>query len=316
MKLLQLCQTALTALLNLRVKRNQILIKPPLRELNVKIVNTFFKSKATKVAAAILVATVAVAANSKLGELNSAIKQLLAPLNHKNSLAQIVVKKAEVNKDRAVAFRTGLLVKKVGNITAGALKGTFDYSFPVNNSAEPKVKLALALESRHDGMRKILLNVGFTDASINQMFEDTEKSVRETAGELLKQYGDAAKVKVVVNHVQKDKDGKYKSMSASLSVQVDLSKLPAATPVDSVLLTEATVNVDLDLSSGIKLTMAGNINKKYSGFQSDQAGLKEVIEAMLNRDEKTLGGLSMMAQLADAILEQAVGGTQPHPPQQ
>lgn len=267
-------------------------------------------SKKMVIAAALLVGSVSVAALSQVGDLNKSLAKLADPYNHRNSKVDLVITKAEVNAERAVALQGKLLVKKVGQTAAGALKADIGYSYPTKAEAVPKFKLTAELAARNGNMSKILANLGIKEEAIRKMFEDTEKSMNDSASDILKRYGDAATVKVVVKHQTKDKKGDYRDLAVELDVKVDLSKLPVGVTPADVLFTAGKLDIDLDLDRGFSVKGTTLINKGYSGFRADQKGLKEYIEALLNQNKETMAQLSFLVQISDMLMEEAVGNKQ------
>ncbi len=270
-------------------------------------VKQMMKSKKIAIVAALLLGTAGMAGLSKVSELNAAIAKLVAQYNYKGSKVSLVVSKAEVNAERAVALQGKIVVKKVGQSAAGALKGDVSYSYPVRADAIPVLSFSAELDARHGNMTKILNNLGVSEDEVRRLFVETEKSVHESANEILKTYGDAATVVVKVKHSTKDKAGNYRDLALQLDVKLDLTKLPANIKPEAVLLLAAKMDVDLDLDRGFSVKGKVLMNKNYTSFRSDEVGLKEYVEALLKQDPAAMAELSGIAMLGNMLMDQAVG---------
>ncbi len=258
---------------------------------------------------AVAIGTLALSISSWAGnleQLNSSIALLLAALNNEHSTVTMNVSKADVNETRAVGFAVKSIVAKIGPKAEGELKVDVNYDYPTTEGAKPKFSLSAELKAENGNMLKILNSIGYSQEQMNEVFQNLDdlKQFIESAKE---EYGDAVTYTLEAAPTEKDEAGNLVTANVHLTMNVDPTKLPESVEVAKVQFLALSFNASLDMRKGISLSGKVEMNPAANSFSSDQRGLKEAIEGLLNQDSDAVQDLVMITTMIDGFMNNAVG---------
>ncbi len=236
---------------------------------------------------------------SALKQLNAQVLSILTPLQNATTQANLVFKKVRTNSEHALDLSLHGDYKKTGPANTLELKlSQFHYHFGDGTSPWTRFNAFVGID-----LTKIL-----PQDQINQIIPQLQDTLQGLVKEFAQDYGDAATVTVKTSNEKKDAQGNYVSLDAKIHVVIDLDKLPAATPKDSVILTEAKINLSVDLTKGVDVRGVVYTNPAYLDFNQDQQGLKEYLDLLLKQDAQTLQDIGALYQEFDAIAGSIVNG--------
>lgn len=225
----------------------------------------------------------------RLVQLNAAIKDMLAPFNTQLSKASVIVDKAKTNEQRAVELSATFDYSRTGEAGNASLEGRAEYSFPEAANAEPAVALKLSTEFD-------LLRVA-SQKDINRLAASLQSLIDGYARQQLRRYGSAAKVEARVAPITTDARGDVNAVGATLSADIDVSKVPPGSDPKSVLFSSLRAAAVFTRKT-IALDVSLVVNPKSRYFEKDAEGLKEYVEKLLARDPRLMRELQgFIAQL-------------------
>jgi hypothetical protein len=248
----------------------------------------------------VTLATAAFAATS-LEALNAEIARFLAPYQNAVTSAKLEFTDVQTDETKTLSFGVNGFYKKVGSVNfLDVIVDNISYNY--NNGVDPtaKIKGALGLD-----LTKVL-----PQETINQLVPGLEEMASEIAKDFTKQYGDAITVDLVISDKTQDAAGNYVSIKAKVGASLDFSKLPSTINVADIMFKSGEATIELDVKKGIKLNGYVVMNVGYKGFQKDGQGMKQSLDALLNRDPKELKELEDIFQWLERAANGFVNGQQ------
>ncbi|NUM89437.1 MAG: hypothetical protein HUU37_09560 [Bdellovibrionales bacterium] len=227
---------------------------------------------------AILAVAAAIPAFASVDALNEAVKGLLAPFNNPETVAELKFDNVEVDAERALRVKAGAMYRKVGKENVLEVKVdevSYDYGDGTAPTTTAKGSIALNL-------LKLI-----SQKDINEFAPALEDMVADFAKNAGKGYGDALEIEAKVLDKQVTDAGDLVSISIRLAGKLDLSKLPADKPANEEVVTSGAMELTVGVN-GASVNFSAISNPGYKGFQSDQVGLKELLEKLLSLDAEML----------------------------
>lgn len=245
-----------------------------------------------------LLASVAVAAVS-LPELNANLDKLLAPINDGQTVARVIFSNIKTNSERALSLRASALYRKVGSQnTLGIDIKNVSYEYGDGSAPTTYVTADLDLD-----LTKVI-----GQETLNEIIPSVEGLIQDVTKSLTEDYGEAVSVVTEISNKEQDGQGNFTAIKGAISFKIDASKLPASKPLSEVPLLAANLIVDVKLAKGTALSVTATSNPAYKGFQKENEGLKEYLDALLNEDAKKVNEIasfiSRLNEAAAGIVEQ------------
>lgn len=228
--------------------------------------------------------------------LNAAIQKLLFKYNTEKSLAKVEFVKIETNDVRATDVNMNAHYKKVGSqntLEISLNKLSYHYD-EVNPLTKLNAKLGLDLTKY------------FTRDELDFYVEVAQDLLQSLVAESLKEYGTAARVKLDILEKTKDAAGHYATLKARAVMKVIMSELPEKTPVSEVLFKEVRLQVNINVKTGTRVNVILVSNSAYKGFNKDEMGLKEYLDALKKADPKLLAEIESVIATLDKMAESIV----------
>jgi acetylornithine deacetylase/succinyl-diaminopimelate desuccinylase-like protein len=259
-----------------------------------------------KIALGILLTTAITAAAASLTDLNDEIAKRLAGINNAKTVATAAFKQlAAPAQGRFVIDATGRY-KKVGS--RGALH--LDLQKIAYDSRNEKAPTATFTGAINADLSQLA-----TRKDLDGMVESIEDVLNGLAKDFLREYGDAAQVKVAITKKTKDSSGHYNAIAGKLSLAVDLKKLPSETPQHSVavLSANATVSATVDkaLKASVQITVGMNLNPLHPSVRDEAGEIRDLIHKLLALDQPTLEDLASLFRELDAEVERELNTPSP-----
>jgi hypothetical protein len=257
----------------------------------------------------VLIALVAFSASateitvSPLKQLNQEISALLAPFQNATTQASVVFKKIKTDDVRALKLKMSGDYKMTG--TANTLEVKLaDLSYKYGDGTAPRThaKAFLGFD-----LTKVL-----PQDELNQLIPQLQDLLQQSVAEYTQAYGTASKITLNITDEQKDAQGNYVSLKAVIKFSVDLDQLPASTPKNTVMISDAQLKLALDLKKGLVVDAVIISNPAYSDFQTDQTGLKEYLDKLLAQDKDTLQQFAGIVQELNSLATEVVNLNNPN----
>lgn len=224
-------------------------------------------------------------------EVNKRVSAIVAPYNNQTTAMDIQFTDLLVDDVRALDFGVKIAINKKGPENELALT-IENAKYQYGNGTAPTATADLVLKTD--------LKKAFGQETLDQFGEELDKVAQELAADYIKKYGEAAVLDIAMEDVQKDQQGHLKSVSMRMNATIDMSKLPADMKVEDVEV--RSIQAGLRISTG---GARGNIqvviNPAYKGFDSEQTGMKELIEKLLSDDRETYDGLAKIVESLDGF---------------
>jgi hypothetical protein len=234
-----------------------------------------------------------------VSELNAEIERLLTPFQDENTKAFLNFRAIETDAVRATEVKLDALFRKIGTQNIAEVK-IEDISYSYGNGETPTTNI--------NGSLGIDITKILPQETLNEIIPGVEEMVLELAKDFAKEYGDAATIDVKVTDKTTDENGNFVTIKATMSGNIDLTKLPAEVKVEDVLFTSAGIELDVNLVKGISFKLNAISNPAYKGFQEDQEGLKEMLEKLLARDAKQMQEIESLFKNLNETASQIVNG--------
>ena len=230
------------------------------------------------------------AADSAANDLNLEFEKILAPLQNQLTAAWVKFAAIETDATRALKLDVAAYYFKMGALTNIEFK-LDRLSYEYGNGLTPTTKLKASVATDFAKL--------FSQETVNQMVPGTEQIVTGFAKDFTRQYGNAVTVDVKVTDKVQDKNGNFTAIKATFVGSVDLAKLPQNVKAEDVIFTSVKLALVVNVHSG--LTIYGQVisNPQYRGFKRDGEGLKEYLEKLRTRDERTLKSFAEAAKSFD-----------------
>lgn len=237
--------------------------------------------------ACLTVSATALAAAS-LKELNAEIKSALSGFQNSRTQASLVIKEARTNSKQALGLAVKALYKKAGSRSEFTVQlDNLSYQY----GSRPTTK--------GNGTIKIDLTKLMPQEELNQMIPGLQTMVEGLASTFAAKYGQAGNLIARVSDLQQDDQGNYTALKASVTFQLDYAKLPASVQKEDVMFDSGRFAFTLNVKQGVTFNFEMVSNSSYKGFRAEEKGLKEYIEALLNRDARTLEEIQKMFRQLD-----------------
>ncbi|MGE0762950.1 MAG: hypothetical protein AB7N80_06705 [Bdellovibrionales bacterium] len=253
------------------------------------------KFKMSMLAGLALVATVTSAAVSKfsLEDVNAQVAELLVPLNNDKTTVRITFTDLLVDEVKAQKFGLNALLSKVGE--QNKLEFLLDKVEYVNDGQNPpQVDAAVRM--------KLDLVKAFSQKWIDETAPEAAELLADISKSYIEQYGEAVTIDAKIDELLKDEQEHVTSLRLHFDVSVDMSKLPTEVKPEDVYFSRLRVNANVSrVDMGASVTV--QMNPEYMGFKENQLGLKELIEALLNKDQETYEGFMSIAKSIDQMAD-------------
>lgn len=224
-------------------------------------------------------------------EVNAKVAALVAPYNDKNTVMAIQFTALNVDSVRALDFGLNAMIAKKGSENKLVLK-LQNVSYHYGDGSSPIMTGDLSFQTN--------LVKAFGQENLNDLSQDLEKLVKNAATDIGKKYGEAAKINVAVEDLNRDTQGNFESAKLHLYVTIDLNNLPADLKVEDVEFKSLKTRLVLN-GKGVRAKVQVVLNPLYSRFEADQPGLKEYIEKLLSEDSETYKNISDAADWLNGI---------------
>ncbi len=218
-------------------------------------------------------------------ELNAAIEQLIAPLRNETTEAHLNFSDVQTNNERALAVAMDARFKKTGPANTAELRiDKLAYTYGDGTAPTTQLKGFLGLD-----LTKLI-----RQEQLNQIIPGLEDIVQSIANDFTRQFGEAATVKFEVLSRDKDAAGNFTAVKAMLYAEIDLSKLPQSVKLEDVPVKIVSAEVSADLKVGLNVNAVVTSNPAFKGFNKDNKGLKEGLDALLTKDPQILGEIQKL----------------------
>lgn len=255
-----------------------------------------FKKIALSVA---LVASVVASAATvmDLKGVNEAVIEILKPFNTQRTTAGITFTALEVDDVLTQHFGVKGLYATLG------AKNALVFQIP---KVEYKYKGADGLPTM-DGKLELTLDMvkAFGKATLNDLGSGAEEFVKDFLKELTEEYGDAAQTDAAVDILERDQEGNVTRVKLHVSGVIDLTKLPQGKVAEEEFIIKGSGVLDVSLTKA-ELSLNLGFNPSYKGFKSDQQGLKEYIERLLNADKSAFDEVAEYVSFVDKVAKDVV----------
>ena len=234
-------------------------------------------------------------AATDLERLNSAIQILLKPYHSDKSHADFKFTDLNIGKAPSVLAKAYGMYHKAGKIDDLKLS-LKQVSFDSTNLSKPEAVL--------DGSVGIDLTKFVVErGDLNSLIEDAENTVISIATELLSEYGEAALVSAKVTEKKKDAQGNYVSFNGTVSVKMDLNKLPTTIKPDQVPFLSAESNISVDVFKGTEIKINAQFNPANKWVKDEQGSIRSYVQKLMDQDSAAMNQVS--GYLKD--IDEAVG---------
>ncbi len=227
-----------------------------------------------------LARTTSIGTPEQIAELNKAVAEVLTPFNDKLTKAEVVFSKVATNDVRAVDVAVSAKIDKTGANDRLVLDvKNLSYSYPEAPGSAPGTNSDVSLKLN-------LLNL-LSQEEMDKLGPQADEYVKYFIRDAAKQYGQAATVDAKVGDITRDAAGHLTGLTLSLSLDVDLSKLPPGKTGEYIYVTRARATIRIT-TSGLDVVVDLTHNPNARVFQRGRKGLKELLDALLTRDARIL----------------------------
>jgi len=229
-------------------------------------------------AALLLISAIGFASqNLTATSIDKAFQQLFAPYQSKTSKVGLNFSNLTTDQIRVTAtdLNAWLWVKGSNNVfdfKVNRLKYTND------SASVPRLDLSASLDLD-------LVKALGRDA-INEYAADLDKVALDFAKDMTSEYGKAATAKAEVVHKKVDVDGNVTELELSFEANVDVAKLPADKTLADVLVLGGKAKI-LFSEYKTSLDFEVELNRKYKGFEKENQGLKDDLQALVDNQPQT-----------------------------
>nr|BFD58649.1 hypothetical protein CKG001_07560 [Bdellovibrio sp. CKG001] len=224
-------------------------------------------------------------------EVNKRVSAITAPYNNQTTSMDLQFTDLLVDDVRALDFGVKVAITKKGpenNLALTIENAKYQYG----DGTAPMATADLLMQTD--------LKKAFGQETLDQFGEELDQLAEELAADYIKKYGEAAVLDIAMEDVQKDQQGHLKSVSMRMNATIDMEKLPADMKVEDVEV--RSIQAALRISTGgARGSIQVAINPKYKGFESDQTGMKELIEKLLSEDQETYSVLAKVVESLDGF---------------
>lgn len=242
-----------------------------------------------------------------IDDINHQIKELLSPIQNERTEAALNFKDININSIRArhVAISAHLLKKSDTNQIDVNLSN-LDYENKQGTS--PLLSFAFSLGTD--------FSLIFSQEYLNEKISNLESFVKNLIHDFSSlELGNALTINSVVNDVGIDSEDNYSKLLAIISIKIDLSKLPEDVSADEIMFKDLVISLKLDVKNGLEINGYVNINPEFVSFKEGEAGLKEILEKIIAKDENQLeeftGYMYFLNDMTEALLNGDIPMTSP-----
>lgn len=236
-------------------------------------------------------------AGGALGALNAAIAESLRPFNNRLTKASFIFSKVSTNDQRAVEVAFSIDYSKEGSKGRLSLNGDLRYSYPDAPNSKPAFGGKIAAKFN-------LLQI-LSRNEIDKMGPRADVVIRDLLASYGSKYGDAATVQAALTNKDVDASGHLTGIGLRIALKIDLSKLPAGVDPKSVLFTEGSLQISVDMQ-GIEIACDAVLNPRARQFAGDERGLKENLDQLLARDPGEMREIAGLVKMLDQFAEKFV----------
>ncbi|KTD52864.1 hypothetical protein [Legionella quateirensis] len=240
-------------------------------------------------------------ADNVLEQLNSQVIKILSPFQNESTVTQLTFNEVETTPEHASKVALNSFYRKTGSQNTFELKlDNLAYNYGIGATPTTVIRGSIGVD-----FTKLLPQdeINYFIPMAVQMIETLAKEYTE------EEYGDAASIKAVITSTSKDSEDNYTSLTALISVKIDLTKLPEETKKEDIMLTDIVLSLNINLKTGLIVDAFMISNPEYSGFNDDEQGLKELLDRLLARDERVMAEIESLAQRLDDIASMIVEKT-------
>lgn len=229
-------------------------------------------------------------------QVNKKMEAIVAPYNVDGSKMEFSFTDLNVSEIRALDFGMKFLVSAKGPKNDLVLKAD-NISYHFGNGSTPTVNADLSL--------KLNFLTAFGQEALNGAANDFEQIVTSTAQEYAQKYGAAATIDAKVLEILKDDANNVTSAKVRVAVKLDMSKLPEGMEIADVEFQSFQTELHIN-TAGIGGRLQLVMNPLHRAFQSEEPGLKEIIDALLNDDAKIYADFTEFAEILHNVANSIV----------
>lgn len=261
------------------------------------------KSLVKNIALGLTLSSAAVAATVLISkeEVNKKVAALTAPYNNDTTKMSLKFTDLNVDEVRTLNFGVQAQVSKVGANNKAELTIS-NISYVYGNGINPTVTAKLALKT---DLVKLL-----GQESINAMVADFQEVAKSLVSEHAAKYGDAVKVKAVVDNLTQDPNGNVSSARIRVTAALDFNKLPGDIAIEEVEFKKFDITLSAT-KDGVSGSAKLVLNPWHQSYKADQKGLREYVLALLSDDSEAYEEVSLYLELADLAAEWIVNTEPP-----
>jgi len=236
-------------------------------------------------------------------QVNQKVAALTAPYINENTALSLEFTDLNVDAVRALDFGINAFLSKKGTANELVLKLS-NAAYHYGDGVKPTVTGDLTLQ--------LDLVKAFGQKTLNDAAQDFEEILKNMSAEYTQKYGAAVTVEAKVLELIKDANGDVESAKIRMGAVIDFSKLPATlTPADVEF---QSFQAELGIGkTGVSGRLNLVMNPQNKSFAADQPGLKEMIEQLLNDDQKAFDDINQLIQLLDGFADSIVNQDPPAP---
>lgn len=237
------------------------------------------------------------ARDNTLDLLNLKVKKILSPFQNRLTTTKLHFNALELGEERTDKVALKALYSKNGSRNQFKFNvDNLSYDYGDGTSPTTVFKGSVGFD----------FTVFLSTAEINQMIPQAMELLESIVRTYAAQYNDAILIKGVVTSTTQDNQDNYTGLTAIISAQIDLNKLPEEIAREDVIMTDVVVSVNLNVKKGIALEGFVVSNPAYWQFNDEYAGLKELFKDILSGDEYTIKLIQDSLEVFDSLIASIV----------
>lgn len=226
-----------------------------------------------------------------LAVLNSRIREVIARMSLQDVAAQIEVADFGMRGNVTEKWASTARVTKTGPINTLDLNvRSLKYDFPQGGNPSVYLDAQVAFD--------FVKAVGQTN--VNELAELIPDIILDLLSDYTQPYGDSLDLAIGVDEIRKDAQGDVEFVKISGRGQIDLERLPAGLERKK----QPVVSVELQANAtrtGFSLAVNAVLNPGYEGFETNQIGLKQILEGLIARDPQLVLRVESIIKEIDSI---------------
>ncbi len=255
----------------------------------------FFKKRAV-LATIALITGVATAATLSVSEVNTKVKELLAPFQSESTQVQVEFGDLRLATFGTRAFQVSGQLKKLGKWN------TLELSVPevrYRNTGRGSPRGAAKFNLKLDLVRAL------GQPALDSLANEAEDIVVSFAKDMSAELGDAVSISAKVDELLRDESGHVISLRMHVEADIDVKKLPEGVSSRDIPLLWGRIDAKITRTEA-ELTAMLDLNREYRGFDSDETGIREWIEGLLGQNPTVYEDLTRFVAIVDSLAETLV----------